>query len=384
LDLVVEDYAVANPVTPYHECDNSLDNNPFDGVDVLNLDTLFTAEVLGTQDPAVFLVSYYTVDPTTVGATPLTPAEAQAYQTDPDTDTIWIKVENSSNSIIPFCSAVTQVSITIERRPNPVITTPNGVNTICVDFNTDEVIRTLTLDSGMSPATGYTFEWFETGDLTTVLGTGSTYTVSTASVTPATPRNYVVHVTNNTPKGCDTTSAAFEVIQSGPAVLPAGTPGYSISNAFSDFQIITIDIEGYGQYQYSLDDGPRQDSNVFTNVSILPHIIHVWDNAGGVAYSCEELIIEPVQSIDYPHYFTPNGDGVNDTWNIRGLEGQPSAKIYIFDRFGKLLKQISSNGRGWDGTFNGHLLPSDDYWFSVDFIEQATTRQFRAHFTLKR
>ena len=108
------------------------------------------------------------------------------------------------------------------------------------------------------------------------------------------------------------------------------------------------------------------------------------DNKGDIAYSCEELIIDDVQIIDYPHYFTPNGDGMNDTWNIVGLVGQPNAKIYIFDRYGKLMKQISSEGQGWDGTYNGHLMPSDDYWFSVDYLEQATAKQFKAHFAMKR
>jgi large repetitive protein len=160
--------------------------------------------------------------------------------------------------------------------------------------------------------------------------------------------------------------------------------GYTVTDAFSDTQVITVNIEGYGTYQYSLDEGPRQDSNVFENVTLGTHVIHVWDAEGGIAYSCEELIIGQVQIIDYPHYFTPNGDGIHDTWNIVGLAGQPAAKIYIFDRYGKLLKQISSTGAGWDGTYNGHMLPSDDYWFSVDFMENGAPKQFKAHFTLKR
>ena len=96
------------------------------------------------------------------------------------------------------------------------------------------------------------------------------------------------------------------------------------------------------------------------------------------------MFIEQVQVIDYPLYFTPNGDGIHDTWNIVGLDGQPSTKIYIFDRFGKLLKQISSTGQGWDGTYNGAPLPSTDYWFTVDYNEQESQKQFKAHFSLKR
>ena len=89
--------------------------------------------------------------------------------------------------------------------------------------------------------------------------------------------------------------------------------------------------------------------------------------------------------IDYPKYFTPNGDGHNDTWNIIGMN-QADAKLYIFDRYGKLIKQISpsSGSDGWDGTYNGQQLPSTDYWFSLDYTENGAAKQFKAHFSMKR
>ena len=77
------------------------------------------------------------------------------------------------------------------------------------------------------------------------------------------------------------------------------------------------------------------------------------------------------------------------TWNIIGIGVNPNlnAKIFIFDRFGKLLKQLSPLGPGWDGTFNGQPMPSNDYWFRVEFTEPdeiGTQRTFQGHFTLKR
>jgi gliding motility-associated-like protein len=179
-------------------------------------------------------------------------------------------------------------------------------------------------------------------------------------------------------------SDPFDVIQSGPASIPVGTAGYTVTNAFEQNQTITVTVEGYGTYQYSLDDGPRQDSTVFENVALGEHTITIWDTEGGLEFSCDSVILYEVQIIDYPHYFTPNGDGIHDTWNIVGLSRQPATKIYIFDRYGKLLKQISSTGQGWDGTFNGKLMPSTDYWFTVDFMETSKTKQFKAHFSLKR
>jgi gliding motility-associated-like protein len=189
----------------------------------------------------------------------------------------------------------------------------------------------------------------------------------------------------STTLGCPATSPSFEVLQSGQAVpMPAGTSGYTITNAFSENQTITVTVDGYGDYQYSLDDGPRQDSNVFENVPVGPHNITVWDSEGGVTSSCDPLIITGVQSIDYPHYFTPNGDGIHDYWNIVGLQNQPMAKIYIYDRYGKLIKEISPQSKGWDGTYNNNLMPSTDYWFTVFYNELNVVKEFKSHFSLKR
>ncbi|NQX86221.1 MAG: T9SS type B sorting domain-containing protein, partial [Flavobacteriaceae bacterium] len=78
------------------------------------------------------------------------------------------------------------------------------------------------------------------------------------------------------------------------------------------------------------------------------------------------------------------GDGYNDTWEIEGIDTVNNVKIYIFDRYGKLLKELSPAGNGWDGTYNGSLMPSSDYWFVVEYEEGGTNKEFKAHFTLKR
>jgi gliding motility-associated-like protein len=388
LPLVVEPYATATGPQMFNQCDSYTD--PYDGVELIDL-TTYAPAILNGQDPTIFLVSYYTsLADAQAGTNALTLAEAQAYQTDADTDTIWVKVENSANLITPFCNAITTIDITVERYPNPIINTANNVTTICVNFITNQVVRPLTLNSGVTNPSNYIFQWFEAASATPIPGaTGPSYTVDTPSPTGAT-RDYTVTVTSNSPLACQTTSLPFSVIQSGQAVIPTiptGNRGYTVTSAFSSLQTITVNIEGYGapDYQYSLDDGPRQTSNVFENVSLGTHVIHVWDGKGDIAYSCEELIITEVEIIDYPHYFTPNGDGIHDTWNIVGLADRPGTRIYIFDRYGKLLKQISSTGAGWDGTYNGYLMPSDDYWFTVDYEDDnGVMKQFKAHFAMKR
>ncbi|NQY43962.1 MAG: T9SS type B sorting domain-containing protein, partial [Legionellales bacterium] len=110
------------------------------------------------------------------------------------------------------------------------------------------------------------------------------------------------------------------------------------------------------------------------------HIVTITDGQGCWSDPQEVMIV------DYPHFFTPNGDGVNDTWKIIQQEGIPISQIYIFDRFGKLLKQLDPDSAGWDGTYNGSQMPATDYWFKIVYIEGAdsTQKEFKAHFSLKR
>jgi gliding motility-associated-like protein len=256
-------------------------------------------------------------------------------------------------------------------------------------------VRTLTLESvnqtipylnePTTPRPTYSYQWYEDGvAIPGPEGTaGPSYTIEN-------PLNdnqssiFTLEMTSTSALGCSSISQDYLVIQSGQATPLTGTIGYTVTNAFADNQIITVTVQGYGTYQYSLDDGPRQDSPIFEYVGIGDHVITVWDTEGGLDNSCDPLIITQVQTIDYPLYFTPKGDGIHDNWNIVGLSGQPTAKIYIFDRHGKLIKQLSSQSPGWDGTYNGQIMPATDYWFTVDFSEQSATRQFRAHFSLKR
>ncbi|MEG0915956.1 MAG: T9SS type B sorting domain-containing protein, partial [Myroides sp.] len=132
--------------------------------------------------------------------------------------------------------------------------------------------------------------------------------------------------------------------------------------------------------EYKLDEGSWQDSNIFLDVTPGEHTVYV-------RIEGEPCIASKVITVmDYPKFFTPNNDGYNDTWNIWSLKNQPDTKIYIFDRFGKLIKQLSPAGAGWDGTFNGQPLPSTDYWFKAEYIDPKTglNKEVTGHFSLKR
>lgn len=90
-----------------------------------------------------------------------------------------------------------------------------------------------------------------------------------------------------------------------------------------------------------------------------------------------------VNLMKIPNFFTPNGDGENDIWEIPGIgEKYPDAVVKIYDRWGKLLAKYRGRESGWNGTYKGHTMPSADYWYSLNIEE--LDKIYTGHFTLLR
>ncbi|WP_278019918.1 T9SS type B sorting domain-containing protein [Flavobacterium ginsengisoli] len=143
----------------------------------------------------------------------------------------------------------------------------------------------------------------------------------------------------------------------------------------SDNNFIEIIPTFEGNLEYSIDGINYQDSNYFSNVQGGTYISYLRDKEG-----CGEDTKE-VTVIDYPKFFTPNSDGHNDLWQIASSKKYPNSKISIFDRYGRLLKELFANDLGWDGFYNGAEMPTDDYWFRANFDNKTI---FSGHFSLKR
>ena len=384
MTLSVVPGALIGTPAPWKECDYEFSTPTFsspNGVTTFDLTQLDTQALMG-QNPTLFTVAYFDNLADAAAGTNAISSNLTTYQT--ATTTIWIVVTNTTT----LCrSDIKTVSIVVEPLAEPVITSSTGSNTICVQWitgtATDPLLSGLTLDSGITDP-NYTFEWKISTDGGATFNNIPGAIFATHIIDTVAPGDYTVVATSVNPPmlGCvSELSNVFTVIQSGPAA-PIGT-GYEYITAFEDIQNIIVTVNGYGTYHYQLDNGPILDNGgVFNNVTFGTHTIKVYDVKGNTA--CDLLTISNISVINYPHFFTPNGDGTNDQWNIVGLDSQTSAKIYIFDRFGKLVKQISSASSGWDGTFNGELMPATDYWFTVQFSEQGADRIFKAHFSLKR
>ena len=192
---------------------------------------------------------------------------------------------------------------------------------------------------------------------------------STQTITVTEPGNYKVTVTNNF--GCEG-SKTYTVIQSGIAV----DAEIIIRDFTGNNNTITIVPEGLGDYEYSLDGITYQDSNNFKELTSGEYTIYIRDKNG-----CNPVYTDTVYVLDYPKFFTPNGDGTNETWRIPYMNRRPDIMVTIFDRFGKIISGFTGNSNGWDGNLNGRRLPATDYWFMIT-LENG--RIIRGHFALVR
>ena len=137
---------------------------------------------------------------------------------------------------------------------------------------------------------------------------------------------------------------------------------------------ITVVASDPTWFEYALNAGSFQDSNVFDQLPAGVYTVTVQDKLG-----CGSIDRE-VWLLDYPKFFTPNGDGFNDEWKIKYAEFEPNLKVYIYDRMGKLIKYLDAQA-SWNGNFISNQLVSDDYWF-VAIREDG--RKLQGHFSLKR
>ena len=376
-DLIVKEGAFAlTPVDPYAICDN-LDENDGIGAFTLHSDPdnptelddqadALASEILGGQDPAQFILTYHESEENAIaGINPL----ADIYVNVINPQVIYARVSNEVDPLDPDrCVDVVEVILKVEQLPAIIL---EEEYRLCVDAagnpieNEEGELSPPIIDTGLSEAL-YSFVWTIDGVIQP-LEVGPSIVALQAGV-------YEVMV-SEIKTGCFTTATTTVVLSGPPETYEVDVT----SNAFDATHAIEATATGIGVYIFSLDDGPFQDSGVFNNVEPGNHTVTIKDANG-----CGSVVVE-VGVIDYPRFVTPNQDGYHDTWNIIGIaNGDPTAKIYIFDRFGKLLKQLSPQGPGWDGTYNGNPLPSSDYWFRVEYKEDGSAKEFTGHFTLKR
>ncbi len=229
--------------------------------------------------------------------------------------------------------------------------TPVTLEIYSVPQVTDEELQLCTgsevqLDAG---AGNFSYDW----------STGA----SSRQINISLPGDYFVTVTNI--NGCSATKR-FEVNTADVA---------GIADIRSEGSSVIIEPANSGVFEYSLDGINFQQSNFFTNVSGGVYTAYVRD-----LEKCN-TVSEEFPHIVLPQFITPNNDGVNDRFEIKGVGYFNSSEIRIFDRYGKLLAAGNGAGFSWNGTINGKDSPAGDYWYHI-FIEGYDP--VKGHFTLKR
>ncbi|NAS32080.1 T9SS type B sorting domain-containing protein [Flavobacteriaceae bacterium R38] len=275
---------------------------------------------------------------------------------------IYVRAEAFSNS----CSVIFPLELNVIQFP--ALTLENEYS-LCLDANENPILPLNAIETGLN-STDFSFTWY-TG--TEAIEANRIPGESNSSLVYQQEGNYTVKIIN-TQAGCELIQTVGVRASYAPVALDAEV----ISRPFSGNNEIVATVTGNGNYLFSLDGSEPQSTGNFVNVPAGNHIITVFDE-----FNCGSLFQE-LLIVDYPRFFTPNGDNMNDIWDTSAFSTLSNLEIHIFDRYGKLLKVIDHRENGWDGTFNGSPMPSDDYWFNAIFSEDNVIKQVKGHFALKR
>jgi len=305
-------------------------------------------EALGSQDPNVFVVSYHS---SLADATSGNNFLLKQYTLQPGSQTIYIRVTSAVNT--DCYDASQQFELT-------------NVETPVLDFSEEVFLcdgsASITIGS-LFTLSSHSYSW-DSGETTPTINVsqGGTYTLTATN-----------------------TQSGLSCSNSKRVTLVIGTPPVISTVEIEDLQsdnTVTIIADREGDWEYQLDEGDYQLENIFTNVVAGAHTVTINDPKGCGSVS-EEIVV-----VGFPKFFTPNGDGMHDYWYIEGVSNLDNPVITIYDRYGKLIQQLTENSTGWDGTLNGKQLPSADYWFKLTYTDttgaQTTAKYVNNHFSLRR
>ena len=378
-------------ISDYAGCDNTSDTFS-DDANGINGDISLKnkiPEILANYQPSEFgdfSVTFYTSLALAETGNIIDALNEDVYQNTSNNQTIYVRVENTKNT--PIICVNTRLSFNINIRPLPRFTVMGEENIdapqiVCLNDTP------LTIEAE-NPGATYDYVW--TNEVGAVIGNASTLNVINGG-------KYTVTASDQSPDGCSRTRVIV-VKESNVATLNNSLITIiDESNNIGSQDNISIAIEtannilGPGEYQFAIlndDNGTRipsigfQDEPLFENIEGGIYTIIVNDKNG-----CAPDAKLKISVIQFPKFFTPNGDGKNDTWAVKGANKTfyPNSSINIFNRYGKLVAQVPIDSQGWNGHFNGKVLPSDDYWYNIQLIPADTTKEpilKKGHFSLLR
>ena len=358
-NVIVNPEPIVTAVSNLSYCDDDADGDDENQIiQNIDLESLNTQLLGNSQDPDDYNISFHiSKTDASSGNLPI----ASPYTNTNPVETIFVRVQNKDTSCV---NDDVTFDIIINSLPEFNV---NATQILCLNDTPKNIFVE-------EPAAIYSYIWNDaSGNMLSIeknldIAIGGSYSVTATT-------------TNGT--NCSRTKTIV-VTESNPAnLLPSYITIVDQGNAIGSEDNLSIVIDvlnnnlGPGDYQFALrnDDQntttPYQDNPLFENLEGGIYTIIVNDKNGCVPDATLQVSV-----LQFPEFFTPNGDNKNDTWIIKGANKTfyPNSKINIFNRYGKIVAQIPIDENGWDGNYNSKKMPSDDYWYNITLIPADTSK----------
>ena len=162
-------------------------------------------------------------------------------------------------------------------------------------------------------------------------------------------------------------SEAVEVVAQAYPVPPASITTDTTLVALGTSLTLNAPTDPSYRYRWTPSESLNNDtvaSSLATPEDNTTYTLTITTPEGCSSSASVEIIVQKVLLI--PNTFTPNGDGVNDTWIVTNLERFPGSTLRIFDRWGQTVLESTNYDQSWQGRFQGKDLPEDTYFYLID------------------
>jgi gliding motility-associated-like protein len=332
IEFIVNSVPMANQVPVQEVCDDDLD-----GVVGFDTSTIETT-ILGVQTDLI--VKYYDGNNNALPS----PLPNPFYTT---SQTISVRLENPNYDV---CYEETTIDFRVREKPTFDLAEKA---TICMT-NTPELTIAIENPNGY-----HSYTWKDENN--TIISSFSDVTIIRGGV-------YKVFATSIF--GCSSIEKEIIIEESSKAIITIDDIEVIDDTNNNSIKVNTSNL-GLGAYEFQLLD---DNSTIISDYQNTPF----FDNLEGGVYSlvvndingCGAISFD-VSLLSFPKFFTPNEDGINDYWKIKGISRNfyQSGSVSIFNRYGKLISKHNIDDIGWDGTYNGKILSSNNYWFYAELVD---------------
>ncbi|WP_121809932.1 gliding motility-associated C-terminal domain-containing protein [Mucilaginibacter kameinonensis] len=203
---------------------------------------------------------------------------------------------------------------------------------------------------------GTSYKWYPATGL-------SNPNIADPLASPDETTTYTVEVTNN---NCKAKSAVTLTVNQGPGAFATATREVIKGDRIQlHAQVSGENVSYYWTPNENISNTTSLEPFVFPTSSIT-YILHVLQPGSCNLESKAAVEVKVIDKFTIPNTFTPNGDGINDTWQIDALGAYDNAITQVFNRYGTIVYNAKGYTKPWDGTYNGNRLPPGTYYYKID------------------